>query len=162
MPLSPTQKRRSPDGKLPWIRRRDQGRLLVLAASLLLMSVSYWWLHGGHRGELVEINRADPRTAKFLVDINQADWPEWTSLQFIEPLVFQGCELPQVHFDHRVTPGIDAAEKLMLELLADGPMRFGNLLNRVKNAGVSRSTLVRAGKRLGVAKEGGFWCMPVG
>jgi competence protein ComEA len=40
----------------------------------------YWFAHGGHRGELIEIDRADPLTARFLVDVNKADWPEFAEL----------------------------------------------------------------------------------
>lgn len=37
-------------------------------------------MHGGCRGRLVEIDRAEPRTADFQVDLNEADWPELTLL----------------------------------------------------------------------------------
>ena len=50
--------------------------MLVLTAALLLMSISYWFYRGGHRGELIEIERAGQRYAEYLVDINSADWPE--------------------------------------------------------------------------------------
>jgi competence protein ComEA len=40
----------------------------------------YWFAHGGHRGELIEIDRADPLTARYLVDVNKADWPEFAEL----------------------------------------------------------------------------------
>jgi competence protein ComEA len=40
------------------------------------LAVCYWGYLGGHRGGLIEIERATPRQAKFLVDINRTDWPE--------------------------------------------------------------------------------------
>lgn len=59
-----------------WLRSRDQAGLFVLAASGLLLTISYWVYHGGHRGQLIEIDRAPPLSAKYLVDVNKADWPE--------------------------------------------------------------------------------------
>jgi competence protein ComEA len=53
-------------------------------ASLVLLALAgmgaYWFVHGGHRGELIEIDRAEPLTAKYLVDINAAEWPELAEL----------------------------------------------------------------------------------
>ncbi len=60
----------------PWIARRDQGSLWVLVCSALVMTTCYWWYLGGHQGKLIEIERATPLQAEFLVDINRADWPE--------------------------------------------------------------------------------------
>ena len=52
--------------------------MLVL---LGLASMGGWWLaQGGCRGRLVEIERADPLTAEFEVDLNSADWPELAQL----------------------------------------------------------------------------------
>jgi competence protein ComEA len=36
----------------------------------------YWIVAGGPRGELIEIDRARPLTARFRVDVNEAQWPE--------------------------------------------------------------------------------------
>ena len=60
----------------PWIDLRDQGSLWVLVSSALVLTVCYWWYQGGHQGKLIEIERAAPLQAKFLVDINRAEWPE--------------------------------------------------------------------------------------
>ncbi|MEM8946708.1 MAG: helix-hairpin-helix domain-containing protein [Planctomycetota bacterium] len=60
----------------PWIDPRDQSGIYALAVSALFATLCYWLYHGGHRGQLVEIDRAAPREAKFLVDVNSADWPE--------------------------------------------------------------------------------------
>jgi competence protein ComEA len=46
----------------------------------LVGMVAYWFVHGGWRGELIEVQRAEPLEAQFLVDINQADWPEIAQL----------------------------------------------------------------------------------
>ncbi len=60
----------------PWVTPRDQGSLGVLVFSGLFLAVCYWGYLGGHRGGMIEIERATPQQAKFLVDINRADWPE--------------------------------------------------------------------------------------
>jgi competence protein ComEA len=36
----------------------------------------YSVVQGGPRGELIEIDRAEPLSARYLVDINKAEWPE--------------------------------------------------------------------------------------
>ena len=52
---------------------------ILIAAGLL--SVIGWWIgHGGARGRTVEIEQAEPQTARFQVDINKADWPELATL----------------------------------------------------------------------------------
>ena len=62
------------------LRRADQA---VVAGLVLLglASMGAWWVaHGGCRGRLVEIERAEPLTAEFQVDLNEADWPELVQL----------------------------------------------------------------------------------
>ena len=54
-------------------------RDLLWFTALVAMGV-YWIANGGHRGELIEIDRAGPLTAQFQVDINKADWPELAEL----------------------------------------------------------------------------------
>ena len=40
-----------------------------------------WWIaRGGLGGRLIEIDQAQPLTARFQVDINKADWPELIQL----------------------------------------------------------------------------------
>jgi competence protein ComEA len=60
----------------PVLRRLDQ----VTVAALVLIALAgmgvYWVVQGGPRGELIEIDRAEPLTARYLVDINKAEWPE--------------------------------------------------------------------------------------
>jgi len=73
----------------PWIDPRDRGSLWVLVSSALVMTICYWWYLGGHRGGLVEIERASPFEAKFLVDINRADWPEIIQLPGLGEILAQ-------------------------------------------------------------------------
>jgi competence protein ComEA len=60
----------------------------MVFAALVAMG-SYWVVQGGLTGGLIEIDRAEPLTAKFLVDINQADWPELAVLPEIGPTLAQ-------------------------------------------------------------------------
>lgn len=70
----------------PWLlRRTDQVAVAVLVVAALA-AIGVWWAsHGGWRGELIEIDQADARTAQFQVDINTADWPELMQLPDIGP-----------------------------------------------------------------------------
>ncbi len=64
----------------PLLRRGDQVVVATLVAFALAGMGVYWFVNGGHRGELIEIDRAEPRTARYLVDINSAAWPELAEL----------------------------------------------------------------------------------
>ena len=58
------------------LRPGDRSTLLVLLVGCVLLVFGYWIYHGGHRGNLVEIDRAPHLKARFVVDLNRADWPE--------------------------------------------------------------------------------------
>jgi competence protein ComEA len=62
------------------LRRIDQPAVASLVLLALVAMGVYWLIHGGHRGELIEIDRAEPLTARYLVDINAAEWPELAEL----------------------------------------------------------------------------------
>ncbi len=64
----------------PWIKESQHRSLLFLVSSCLLALAGYWLYLGGHRGQLIVIDRADPLSAKYLVDINRADWSEMIQL----------------------------------------------------------------------------------
>jgi competence protein ComEA len=104
----------------PWIRQRDQAGLLGLFASLLVMMAAYWLYHGGHRGQLVDIDRAEPLTAPYLVDINRADWPEI-------------IQLPGL--------GETLAQRIVTDRVTNGEFRSVDELQRVQ--GIGRRTLER-------------------
>jgi len=71
-----SKKKRSP----PLIKPREQGSLLALITSGLIMTYCYWWYQGGQQGDFIEIDRAAPLQASYQVDINRADWPEFIQL----------------------------------------------------------------------------------
>lgn len=98
----------------PVLRRLDQAAVALLVLFALLGMGVYWFAQGGHRGELIEIDRADPLTARFLVDINKADWPEL-------------AELPDV--------GETLARRIVDSRVAQGAFRDHNDLRRVRGIG---------------------------
>jgi competence protein ComEA len=67
------------------LRRADQAAVAALVASALVAMIGWWAVHGGWRGKLIEIDRAEPLAARFEVDINTADWPELMQLPGIGP-----------------------------------------------------------------------------
>lgn len=63
----------SPPGLL---RRLDQLAVAGLCVFALVALALYWLAHGGLSGRLIEIDRIDPLTAQFQVDVNAAELPE--------------------------------------------------------------------------------------
>ena len=104
----------------PILRRMDQAAVAVLVLFALVGMGVYWVVQGGPRGELIEIDRADPLTARFLVDINKADWPEL-------------AELPEV--------GETLARRIVDSRVKDGEFRDHDDLRRVR--GIGPATLER-------------------
>jgi competence protein ComEA len=62
------------------LHRADQAGVAALVLLALVALGCYYLAHGGCRGELIDIEHAAPRRAKFLVDINRANWPEFAQL----------------------------------------------------------------------------------
>ena len=62
------------------LRRVDQVGVALLVLSALAAMAVYWFASGGHRGQLIEIDRAPPLQAVFLVNINEAAPAELTQL----------------------------------------------------------------------------------
>jgi len=64
-----------------WVLRRlDQAAMGAVVFTFLIALAGYWLAHGGASGNLIEIDRASHRSVKFLVDVNQAEWPELAQL----------------------------------------------------------------------------------
>ncbi len=106
----------------PWITLRDQGSLLALAVSLLVLMACYWLYRGGQRGELIQIDRASPLQARFQVDINRADWPEM-------------IQLPGI--------GETLARRVIVERNQNGPFLDLDELTRVRGIGLRTLERVR-------------------
>ncbi len=65
----------------PWLwKRADQATIGALVLCALISMTAWWYRQGGADGRLIEIDREPKRHAQFLVDINQADWPELAQL----------------------------------------------------------------------------------
>jgi competence protein ComEA len=62
------------------LRHAEQAAVAGLTLVALVCMAAYWLLQGGFRGELIDIDRADPLEARFRVDINEAQWPELAQL----------------------------------------------------------------------------------
>ncbi len=98
----------------------EQGGLWTLVASALVMTACYWGYLGGHRGQLIEIDRAIPLQAKYQVDINKADWPEIIQLPGLGEIL---------------------AQRLLAERHQNGPFRDVDDLVRVD--GIGEKTLAK-------------------
>jgi competence protein ComEA len=96
------------------LRRADQAIVATLVAFALVGLAAYWVILGGPRGELIEIDRASPLTARYQVDINQAQW-------------FELAELPDV--------GETLARRIVESRTIAGPFKDHNDLRRVRGIG---------------------------
>ena len=63
-----------------WLRRADQAGLAGVVVVALAAMVGHWLYHGGHRGRMIEVDRVEPGSIAFTVDLNEAQWPELTVL----------------------------------------------------------------------------------
>jgi len=99
----------------PLLRRADQATVAVLVLAGLVSLAGYWFFQGGHRGGMIDIERAEPLRADFVVDVNRADWPEL-------------AQLPGI--------GETLAKRIVEVRLADGPYRdHDELQRRVRGIG---------------------------
>jgi competence protein ComEA len=102
----------------PWrpvLRHADQATVAVLVAAALAGMGLYWIVVGGPRGELVEIDRAEPLVARFRVDINEAAWPELAEVPGI------GETLARRIVDSRLKGGEFADHQDLLRVNGIGP-----------------------------------------
>ena len=70
-------------GWRPVLRAADQAAVAALVLAALVGMGTYWVVQGGPRGELIEIDRAEPLVARFQIDVNAAGWPELSQLPTI-------------------------------------------------------------------------------
>lgn len=108
------------------LRWSDQGVIALLVAASLVAVVAYWYLRGGARGDLIEIETdvpasgASPLMAQYTVDLNSADWPEF------EPLPNVGERL---------------ARRIVASRETDGPFQSIDDLDRID--GIGQKTIER-------------------
>jgi competence protein ComEA len=83
----------------------DQVVVATCLLAALIAMAAWWFANGGHRGELIEIDRAGPLDPQFAVDINAADWPELTLLpevgETLAKRIVASRELDGPFVDHR-------------------------------------------------------------
>jgi competence protein ComEA len=99
----------------------DQAAVATLVLMALLGMGAYWIVKGGHRGELIEIDRARPLTARYLVDINSAQWPELAELPEL------GETLARRIVESRVVEGPFADHRDLLRVNGIGPRTLERL-----------------------------------
>jgi competence protein ComEA len=92
----------------------DQAMVAFLIGCALVGMAVYWFVQGGPRGELIEIDRAEPRIARYQVDINKAEW-------------FELAELPEV--------GETLARRIIELRTTRGAFKDNNDLRRVRGIG---------------------------
>lgn len=63
-----------------WLRRADQAVVAGFVLAALVALAGYWFNHGGHRGQLIDIDRAPTLEAEYKIDLNRATWPELAQL----------------------------------------------------------------------------------
>ena len=97
-----------------WLRRADQATVVGIVLLATTAMVGHWLYHGGLRGRMIEVDRVEPGSIIYTVDLNSADWPELT-----------------------VLPGV--GETLARRIVADrdqhGPFRDFDDLRRVRGIG---------------------------
>jgi competence protein ComEA len=74
------QRKSRPDAPRWLLRRADQAAVGGLVALALVAMAGWWFVQGGWRGRLIELEHLPQQTAQFQVDVNAADWPELSQL----------------------------------------------------------------------------------
>lgn len=71
----------NPNRQTRWgVRSTDQVAVAVITAVAIAVIAASWVYQGGLRGRLIDIDHSEPVSVSFRLDINTADWPEWTLL----------------------------------------------------------------------------------
>ncbi len=78
--MSPRAAIPDPDPRKALLRRSDQLVVAILVAIATGLMGGYWVTQGGLSGRLIELERAPRHAARFQVDVNNADWPEFSVL----------------------------------------------------------------------------------
>jgi competence protein ComEA len=134
--IKPHQKNRSTSARpaIKWsaiLRFTDQACCAGLVIfALIAMGISFVY-QGGLRGRLIDVEKTEKRSLPFQLDVNHADWPEWS-----------------------VLPGIGEmlAKRIVASRQADGPFRSHHELQRVR--GIGPKTLERIREYLLAIEDG--------
>jgi competence protein ComEA len=63
-----------------WLRRADQVTAASITVVAMALMIGHWVYQGGLKGQMIEVDRVEPGTITYTVDLNSADWPELTVL----------------------------------------------------------------------------------
>lgn len=111
-----------------WMSRADQWFLAAVVGTALVLMLVHWVRLSGWGSEVVEIDRQNSRWREYRVDINSANWIEWTQLEGI---------------------GQTMAERIVADREANGPFRDFDDLQRVKGIGPKTVERLRPWLRMG-------------
>jgi len=76
-------------------------------------------------------------------------------------LAFSAADLPPVQFDPRRAPGVEKGIVFLRDYLAAGPAKSREIEAAGQAAGISRNTVRKAARRLGVCFDRtGTWVLP--
>jgi competence protein ComEA len=103
------------------LRPPDQVIVAALVLVALLSMAAYWVHQGGMRGELIEIDRAGKLDYEFLVDVNQAEWPELSQLPDIGPVLAKRI------VEHRQQAGPYLSAEQLMDVNGIGPRRLNSI-----------------------------------
>jgi competence protein ComEA len=107
-------------GRSP-LRRPDQAAAMAIVAVSLLAMLGYWLVHGGHRGEVIDLDRAPRREVEFQLDVNRAGEAELALLPNI------GKVLAERIVRHRQAEGPFADHDELLQVKGIGPKTLARI-----------------------------------
>lgn len=118
--------RRSATEVVPSVRRlllRPPDQVIVAALVLVALgSMAAYWIHqGGMRGELIEIDRVHPLDYQFMVDVNQAEWPELSQLPDVGPILAKRI------VEHRQHAGPFVSADQLMDVSGIGPRKLAQI-----------------------------------
>ena len=103
------------------LRHRDQSVVALVVLVSLGLAAGAWIRQGGHRGHLVDIEHVRPRIQQFSLDVNAADWPEWTLLPGV------GETLARRIVEYRQQRGPFERHEDLLRVRGIGPQTLKNI-----------------------------------
>lgn len=113
--MSPNLPPPKPTRRMRWtLRRGDQLAAVIVLLLLVIGTTLYVWRDQQRRSRSIHIEQVEPLPASFIVDVNQAEWPELTQLPGI---------------------GETLAKRIVESRSAEGPFLDHNDLQRVRGIG---------------------------